>query len=66
MSLYSNSLDCFDFAMRHQFRKCRHVQIIETACFNFALAMGVLNNDEHVLLMTHDMTQLHHGLVKVH
>ena len=27
----SNSLDSFDFAMRHQFRKCHHVQIIETA-----------------------------------
>ena len=30
MSLRSNSLHNFDFAMRHQFRKCQHVQIIET------------------------------------
>ena len=26
----SNSLDNFGFAMRHQFHKCQHVQIIET------------------------------------
>ena len=28
---HSNSLDSFNFAMRHQFCKCHHVQIIETA-----------------------------------
>ena len=27
----SNSLNSFDFAMHHQFRKSHHVQIIETA-----------------------------------
>ena len=26
-----NSLDSFDFAMRHQFRKYHHIQIVETA-----------------------------------
>ena len=31
MPQHSNSLDSFDFAMRHQFCKCHHVQIIETA-----------------------------------
>ena len=30
MPLRSNSLDSFNFAMRHQFRKCHHIQIIET------------------------------------
>ena len=54
----SNLLNSFDFAMRHQFRKFHHVQIIETT--SILHAMGVLDDEEPVNVVanaTHDTTQ---------
>ena len=44
----SNSLDSFDFAMHHQFRKCyHHVQIIETTSILHVWWMYSGDDDEH-------------------
>ena len=66
---HSNSLDSFDFAMRHQFRECHNVQIIETASI-LHFAMGVLDDDidERVHVAANDSRHdtADHSLVIVH
>ena len=52
MPPHSNSLDNFDFAMRHQFRKYQHIQIIETA--SILHLPGILDDDERVHITAND------------
>ena len=70
----SNSLDSFDFAMRHQLRKSNHVQIIETAsilhvqwAYLMTMASSLMTYDTYIdrsRWMPFDKCGVHSGLPK--